>query len=38
MNIQFRNYQLLRDFERVSEFLRGNFTKYQQNGNVQQPF
>lgn len=38
MGINFRNYQLLADFERVNEFLRQNFTKYQQNGNVQQPF
>ena len=32
-----RNYKLLSDFESVNEFLRRNFTKYQQNGNIQQP-
>lgn len=38
MGITLRNYKLLGDFERVSEFLRQNFTRYQQNGNIQQPF
>ncbi len=38
MTITLRRYKLLSDFERVNEFLRQNFTKYQQNGNIQQPF
>lgn len=38
MGITFKNYKLLSDFERVNAFLRHNFNKYQQNGNVQQPF
>ncbi|MDF2557959.1 MAG: hypothetical protein K0R71_1787 [Bacillales bacterium] len=38
MAITFRNYKLLCDFEPVSEFLRQNFSKYQQNGNIQQPY
>lgn len=38
MSITFRNYKLLCDFEPVSEFLRQNFVKYQQNGNIQQPY
>jgi ribosomal protein S18 acetylase RimI-like enzyme len=38
MSITLRNYKLLSDFEPVSEFLRKNFTKYQQNGNIQQPY
>ncbi|WBW96398.1 GNAT family N-acetyltransferase [Oceanirhabdus sp. W0125-5] len=38
MTITLRNYKLLSDFERVNEFLRHNFTKYLQNGNIQQPF
>lgn len=38
MSIVLRNYKLLSDFEPVNEFLRQNFTKYQQNGNFQQPY
>lgn len=38
MGITQRRYKLLSDFELVNEFLRQNFTKYQQNGNIQQPF
>lgn len=38
MGITLRSYKLLSDFERVNEFLRQNFTKYEQNGNIQQPF
>jgi predicted N-acetyltransferase YhbS len=38
MSITFRNYKLLSDFKKVSDFLLNNFTKYQQNGNIQQTF
>lgn len=38
MSLAFRNYKLLSDFEPVCGFLRQNFTKYQQNGNFQQPY
>lgn len=38
MSIIQRRYKLLSDFERVNEFLRHNFVKYQQNGNMQQAF
>ncbi|MCM1988996.1 GNAT family N-acetyltransferase [Oceanirhabdus seepicola] len=38
MGITLRNYKLLSDFDRVNELLRHNFTKYQQNGNIEQPF
>lgn len=38
MRITFRNYKLLADFERVNEFLRQNYVKYQQYGNIQQPY
>ena len=37
MSITLRRYRLLSDFERVNGFLRQNFTKYQQNGNIPQP-
>lgn len=38
MSITLRRYKLLSDFERVNKFLRQNFTVYQQNGNIPQPF
>jgi len=38
MGITLRSYKLLSDFDSVNEFLRHNFTKYQQNGNIEQPF
>lgn len=38
MSIILKNYRLLSDFERVNEFLRRNYTRYQKNGNIQQPF
>lgn len=38
MGITLRRYKLLSDFERINKFLQQNFTKYQQNGNIQQPF
>ncbi|MEK5240307.1 GNAT family N-acetyltransferase [Paenibacillus sp. FSL L8-0470] len=38
MKITLRRYRLLSDFERVSQFMRLNFKKYQLGGNVPQPF
>lgn len=38
MGITLRRYKLLSDFERVNEFIRQNFKKYQLNGNISQPF
>jgi predicted N-acetyltransferase YhbS len=38
VSITQRRYRLLADFERVSDFLRQNFVKYQQNGNRVQPW
>jgi len=38
MSIIQRRYKLLSDFERVNEFLRQNFAKHQQNGNITQSF
>ena len=38
MAITLRNYKLLSDFERVNEFLRRNYTRYEQNGNIPQPY
>lgn len=38
MAITFKNYKLLGDFETVNDFLRQNYTKYEQNGNPPQPY
>ena len=38
MSLEFRRYKLLSDFERVSDFLRKNFEKYQLGGNIPQPY
>jgi len=38
MAITFRNYKLLGDFEKVNELLRKNYVKYEQNGNIPQPY
>lgn len=38
MAITFKNYKLLGDFETVNDFLRQNYTKYEQNGNIPQPY
>lgn len=38
MSIQYRRYKLLSDFERISDFLRKNFVKYQLGGNIPQPY
>ncbi|WP_223069115.1 hypothetical protein [Paenibacillus caui] len=38
MNITLRRYKLLSDFERINEFIRQNFQRYQLGGNIPQPF
>lgn len=38
MSILVRRYKLLADFERVSQFIRMNFDRYQLGGNIPQPF
>lgn len=37
MSIKQRRYKMLADFEKVSDLLRNNFTKYQKSGNITQP-